>query len=168
MPTKVKKTTQPSKAAKAAGKTITAHKTNHFHPGTYIVPRGHVSLAVPTFWSLRQTNDDIQVTSEASDTAVIVTAYQRNEGVKALDARDYLEHFLGTAPVKGKVTQLDATKRKAAARFRDDEGDHWQVLFLTNGLTLLLATCHTNRPLTSREGRTGVAVVESIKLKARV
>ncbi|MDR3764154.1 MAG: hypothetical protein P4M01_08685 [Acidobacteriota bacterium] len=167
MPTTVKKTTETKKAAKAAKKSTPSAKTNGFHPGIYTVPRGHVSLAVPTFWTLRQTNDDIQVESEASDTAVIVTAYQRNEGVKNLDARDYLEHFLGTAPVKGKITQLDAAKGKAGARFRDEEGDHWQVQFLTNGLTLLLATCHTTLKLTSHEGRTGVAVIESIKLKAR-
>lgn len=167
MPTKVKATTQPKKAAKAAKKSTAAQKRNNFHPGTYIVPRGHVSMAVPTFWSLRQTNDDIQVVSEASDTAVIVTAYQRNDGAKALDARDYMTHFLETAPVKGKVQHLTSAKQKAGARFRDEEGDHWQVQFLSNGQTLLLATCHTNRPLTSREGRTGVAVLESIKLKAR-
>src|ERR1035437_2023268 len=67
---------------------------NGFHPGTYIVPRGHVSIAVPTFWSLRQTNDDIQVESEASETTVIVTPYKRNANVKSLDARDYPKHFL--------------------------------------------------------------------------
>jgi hypothetical protein len=126
-----------------------------------------VSIAVPTFWSLRQTNDDVQVESEASETTVIVTAYQRNEGVKALDARDYLQHFLDTAPVAGRLQTGDSTKQHATARFRDEEGDNWFVRFLSNGQTLLLATCHSNRPLTSREGKTGVAVLESIKLKAR-
>jgi hypothetical protein len=172
MPTtqkKLKKTAAPKKAAskKAAKPSTPKASSNGFHPGTYTVPRGHVSIAVPTFWSLRQTNDDIQVESEASETTVIVTAYQRNEGVKALDARDYLKHFLETAPVAGRLQTGDSTKRQASARFRDEEGDNWFVRFLTNGQTLLLATCHSNRPLTSREGKTGVAVLDSIKLKAR-
>jgi hypothetical protein len=180
MPTtskKLKKTTATKKAAKktskktpaqASAKTLTPKsKANGFHPGTYTVPRGHVSIAVPTFWSLRQTNDDVQVESEASETTVIVTAYQRNDGVKALDARDYLKHFLDTAPVAGRLQTGDTTKQRASARFRDEEGDNWFVRFISNGQTLLLATCHSNRPLTSRDGKTGVAVLDSIKLKAR-
>jgi len=152
----------------ATAKTSTKNSAvNGFHPGTYIVPRGHVSIAVPTFWSLRQTNDDIQVESEASETTVIVTAYQRNADVKSLDARDYLKHFLDTAPVAGRLQTGDSTKQRASARFRDEEGDNWFVRFISNGRTLLLATCHSNRPLTSREGKTGVAVLDSIKLKAR-
>jgi hypothetical protein len=170
MPTTSKKTSTRKTTAKVTKKSAPAapkSRSNGFHPGTYVVPRGHVSLAVPTFWTLRQTNDDIQIESEASETTVIVTAYQRNEGVKALDARDYLLHFLETAPVVGRVKQLDDHRQRASARFRDAEGDHWLVQFLSNGKTLLLATCHTNRPLTSHEGRTGVAVVDSIKLKAK-
>ncbi len=183
MPTKAKNPKKTAAAKKAAKKTstrksiqasvkTTAPKTptngkNGFHPGTYIVPRGHVSIAVPTFWSLRQTNDDVQVESEASETTVIVTAYQRNDGVKALDARDYLKHFLDTAPVAGRLQTGDSSKQRASARFRDEEGDNWFVRFISNGQTLLLATCHSNRPLTSREGKTGVAVLDSIKLKGR-
>jgi hypothetical protein len=174
-PKKLKKTAATKKVAKkilkkipALAKTSTPKSTaNGFHPGTYIVPRGHVSLAVPTFWSLRQTNDDIQVESEASETTVIVTAYQRNPDVKALDARDYLKHFLDTAPVAGRLQTGDSSKQRASARFRDEEGDNWFVRFISNGQTLLLATCHSNRPLTSREGKTGVAVLDSIKLKGR-
>ena len=158
----------PSKTStQASTKSSNAKATNGFHPGTYIVPRGHVSIAVPTFWSLRQTNDDLQVESEASETTVIVTAYQRNADVKALDARDYLKHFLDTAPVAGRLQTGDSSKQRASARFRDEEGDNWFVRFISNGQTLLLATCHSNRPLTSREGKTGVAVLDSIKLKAR-
>jgi hypothetical protein len=165
---KAAKKTSKKTPAQASAKTATPKsKTNGFHPGTYIVPRGHVSIAVPTFWSLRQTNDDIQVESEASETTVIVTAYQRNDDVKALDARDYLTHFLDTAPVAGRLQTGDSTKQRASARFRDEEGDNWFVRFISNGQTLLLATCHSNRPLTSREGKTGVAVLDSIKLKAR-
>jgi len=159
---------QASAKAPASAKTPTSKTpTNGFHPGTYIVPRGHVSIAVPTFWSLRQTNDDLQVESEASETTVIVTAYQRNADVKSLDARDYLKHFLESAPVAGRLQTGDSSKQRASARFRDEEGDNWFVRFISNGQTLLLATCHSNRPLTSREGKTGVAVLDSIKLKAR-
>ena len=162
------KTAAQASAKTASPKTATPKaKSNGFHPGTYIVPRGHVSVAVPTFWSLRQTNDDIQVESEASETTVVVTAYQRNEGVKSLDARDYLKHFLDTAPVAGRLQTGDSSKQRASARFRDEEGDNWFVRFISNGQTLLLATCHSNRPLTSREGKTGVAVLDSIQLKAR-
>jgi hypothetical protein len=170
---KAAKKTATKTSAKSSIKTSTAKdpasKTtkNGFHPGTYIVPRGHVSIAVPTFWSLRQTNDDIQVESEASETTVVVTAYQRNADVKSLDARDYLKHFLDTAPVAGRLQTGDSSKQRASARFRDEEGDNWFVRFISNGQTLLLATCHSNRPLTSRDGKTGVAVLDSIKLKAR-
>ena len=160
--TAAKSATQP--AAKSTGRKAAS---NSFHPGTYIVPRGHVSIAVPTFWSLRQTNDDIQVESEASETTVVVTAYHRTDGVKPLDARDYLQHFLDTAPVAGRLQTGDSSRQQASARFRDEEGDNWFVRFISNGKTLLLATCHSNRPLTSRDGRTGVAVLDSIKLKAR-
>ena len=154
--------------AKSAGQPASRKAaSNHFHPGTYIVPRGHVSIAVPTFWNLRQTNDDIQVESEASETTVIVTAYHKNADVKALDARDYLKHFLDTAPVAGRLQTGESTRKQASARFRDEEGDNWFVRFISNGQTLLLATCHSNRPLTSREGKTGVAVLDSITLKAR-
>jgi hypothetical protein len=159
---------KPPTPKTAAAKPAAPKAKNGFHPGIYTVPRGHVSIAVPTFWSLRQTNDDVQVESEASETTVIVTAYQRNDGVKPLDARDYLKHFLDTAPVAGRLQKGDSTKQHATARFRDEEGDNWFVRFLSNGQTLLLATCHSNRPLTSREGKTGMAVLESIKLKARV
>jgi hypothetical protein len=152
---------------KPSAKTATKTTKNGFHPGTYIVPRGHVSIAVPTFWSLRQTNDDIQVESEASETTVVVSAYKRTDDVKALDARDYLQHFLDTAPVAGRLQTGDSSKQRASARFRDEEGDNWFVRFISNGQTLLLATCHSNRPLTSREGKTGVAVLDSITLKAR-
>jgi hypothetical protein len=156
----------PQASAKTSAKSTKA-SSNGFHPGTYVVPRGHVSIAVPTFWSLRQTNDDVQVESEASETTVIVTAYQRNDGVKSLDARDYLKHFLDTAPVAGRLQTGDSSKQRASARFRDEEGDNWFVRFISNGQTLLLATCHSNRPLTSREGKTGVAVLDSITLKAK-
>ena len=121
---KAEKKPSPKKSAAAKAPTAKA-ASNGFHPGTYIVPRGHVSIAVPTFWSLRQTNDDLQVESEASETTVIVTAYQRKEDVKSLDARDYLKHFLDSAPVAGRLQTGDSSKQRASARFRDEEGDNW-------------------------------------------
>jgi hypothetical protein len=153
-------------AATALARSGRKSTRNGFHPGTYTVPRGHVSIAVPPFWYLHQTNDDIQVESEASETTVIVSAYQRKRGIGPLDARDYLQHFLETAPVRSRL-ESGGTRRDAGARFRDPEGDNWLVRFLSNGDTLVLATCHSNRPLTSREGKTGAAVLASVKLKAR-
>jgi hypothetical protein len=161
------KSAKPPKRTASAPSASPKAASNGFHPGTYVVPRGHVSIAVPTFWTLRQTNDDIQVESEASETTVVVTAYHRNEGVQSLDARDYLKHFLETAQVAGPLQTEDGNKQHASARFRDEEGDNWFVRFISNGETLLLATCHSNRPLTTREGKTGVAVLDSIRLKAR-
>jgi hypothetical protein len=161
---KATKSAQPARGAKRAAR---KPSRNGFHPGTYTVPRGHVSIAVPPFWSLLQTNDDLQVESEASETEVIVSAYHRNRGIQPLDARDYLRHFLENAPHTGRLQSVSGTRRDAGARFRDAEGDHWFVRFLSNGDTLLLATCHSNRPPNSREARTGVAVLDSIKLKAR-
>ena len=40
-------------------------------------------------------------------------------------------------------------------------------MFLTNGKTLLMATCNIGGPLTGHEARTGVEVLASLKLKAR-
>jgi len=163
-----KSNTTKNGTSKAAATASSGRKSsrNGFHPGTYTVPRGHVSIAVPPFWYLHQTNDDIQVESEASETTVIVSAYQRKRGIGPLDARDYLQHFLETAPVRSRL-ESGGTRRDAGARFRDPEGDNWLVRFLSNGDTLVLATCHSNRPLNSREGKTGAAVLASVKLKAK-
>ena len=59
------------------------------------------------------------------------------------------------------------TARLASARFRDADGGYWQVRFISNLKTLVLATCYSNQPPTSRDGRTASLVIESIKLKAR-
>jgi hypothetical protein len=164
--TKRGSTKAASTATKTAARSSRKSARNGFHPGTYTVPRGHVSIAVPAFWYLHQTNDDIQVESEASETTVIVSAYQRKRGVQPLDARDYLRHFLETAPVRSRL-ESNGSRRDASARFRDPEGDNWLVRFLSNGDTLVLATCHSNRPLNSREGKTGAAVLASVKLKKK-
>jgi hypothetical protein len=132
--------------------------------GTYTVPRGHVSIAVPTFWTLRQTNDDLEVEAPSGATAVIVTAFQRNGRNDLLDAREYLDHFLETAPKNGRLKTERGTKKRAVARYKDPEGDHWDVAFVTNGNTLLLATCNTSFPSTHKEAKTGVQVLESLRL----
>jgi hypothetical protein len=132
--------------------------------GIYTVPRGHVSIAVPTFWTLRQTNDDLEVEAPSGSTAVIVTAFQRNGRNQPLDAREYLDHFLETAPKNGRLKAAPGTKKRAVARYKDPEGDHWDVAFVTNGNTLLLATCNTSFPSTHKEAKTGLQVLDSLKL----
>jgi len=139
----------------------------HGQPGTYTVPRGHVSLAVPTFWTLRQTNDDLEIEAPSQTTSVIVTAFKHDKTTGPLDARDFLQRFLRTAPCNGRNKLEQESRQKASARFRDPEGDHWRVMFLSNGKTLLLATCNTSASLASREARTGAQVLDSLKLKPR-
>ena len=133
--------------------------------GTYTVPRGHVSLAVPPFWTLRQTNDDIEVEAPSASTSVIVTAFQRNKGYRALDAREYLKHFLETAPKNGRLKQDGGTRNRALARYKDPEGDSWNVMFIANSSTLLLATCNTSLSPTHKEAKTGVSILDSIHLR---
>lgn len=151
---------------KRAARKSTARKTtrNKIAAGTYVVPRGHVSLAVPTFWTLRQTNDDIEVEAPSGSTSVIVSAFKR-KGFRALDAREYLGHFLETAPKNGNLKRSPGSKQRATARYKDTEGDNWSVSFIANASTLLLATCNTSLPSTNKEARTGISVLESIRLK---
>jgi hypothetical protein len=145
------------------------HKTTRKQgtPGIYTVPRGHVSVAVPPFWTLRQTNDDLELEAPSETTSVIVTAFKQDKTTGPLDARDFLKRFMQTAPSNGRGKVEKGTRQKATARFRDPEGDHWQVMFLSNGKTLLLATCNTSTPLVSREAKTGAQVLDSLKLKSR-
>jgi hypothetical protein len=154
--------TAPRKAAKKSSGKITLPAC-----GTYTVPRGHVSLCVPPYWTLRQSIDDIRVDAEDGETTVVLSSYQRNSDAVKLDAREYLKHFLQTAPVEGRVAAANNTARLASARFRDAEGGYWQVRFVSNSKTLVLATSHSNQPPASRDGRTATLVMESIQLKAR-
>jgi hypothetical protein len=140
---------------------------NRFHPGIYTVPRGHVSIAVPPFWTLRQTNDDMEIEAPSGTTSVIVTAFQHDQGAPPPDARDFLARFLETAPRNGRTKVEKGSRQKAIARYRDVDGDYWEVMFVSNGKTLLMATCNSTAPLAGREARTGVAVLDSLKLKAR-
>jgi hypothetical protein len=139
----------------------------HSKPGIYTVPSGHVSIAVPPFWTLRQTNEDLEIEAPSGAASVIVTAFKHDKAAGPLDARHFLARYLETAPRNGRTTVQKGSRQKAAARYRDTDGDNWQVMFLSNGKTLLLATCNSSGPLTGREARTGGAVLESLKLKAR-
>ncbi len=132
--------------------------------GTYTVPRGHVSIAVPAFWTLRQTNEDLEIEAPSGATSIIVTAFQRNGRTQTLDAREYLDHFLETAPKNGRLHRDRGTKQRAAARYRDPDGDHWEVAFVTDGVTLLLATCNTTFPTTNKEAKTGFQVLDSLTI----
>jgi len=136
-------------------------------PGVYTVPRGHVSIAVPPFWTLRQTNDDLEIEAPSKGASVIVTAFKHDRAAGPSDARDFLARFLETAPRNGRTRVAKGTRQKATASYRDPDGDSWQVMFLSNGKTLLMATCNITGQLTGREARTGVQVLESLKLKAR-
>ena len=155
------------KSSARVGRKTTARKTRtkKLSAGTYIVPRGHVSVAIPAFWTLRQTNDDLEIEAPSGSTSVIVTAFQRNGRTQPLDAREYLKHFLETAPRNGKLSLQSSTKTRAAARYRDAEGDNWEVAFITNGTTLLMATCNTSLASTHKEAKTGIGVLDSIAVK---
>ncbi|HEX8925244.1 MAG TPA: hypothetical protein VF786_05600 [Terriglobales bacterium] len=162
-----RKTATKTAARKGAKKTAPKNRSQKFMPGTYVVPRGNVTVAVPTFWTLRQTNEDLELDGPTGDTSIVVNAYQRNSDYRALDARDYLKHFLETAPHEGRISVLEQSKARASARFRDGEGNNWQVVFVSNGHLLLLATCSTPGPLTSKEGRTAVGVLDSLRMKKK-
>jgi hypothetical protein len=163
---RVKKSTSKRTSSKPATSRSKTNKPNGNHVvGMYTAPRGDVSIAVPPFWTLRQTNEDLEVESPTESTSVIVTAFKGETGNKRLNAREYLQHFLETAQTKGSPKLNGSTSTKATARFRDLDGDNWKVLFLSNGKTLLLATCNSSLPITGKEAKLGLRVLESLKLK---
>jgi hypothetical protein len=162
---KAKKTSAKSSTQARSQKARSARK--HSKPGIYTVPRGHVLIAVPPFWTLRQTNDDLEIEAPSKGASVIVTAFKHDPAAGPVDARDFLARFLETAPHNGRTRIAKGTRQKATASYRDPDGDNWQVMFLSNGKTLLMATCNITGPLTGREARTGVEVLESLKLKGR-
>lgn len=138
---------------------------NHGHAGTYITPKGNVSIAVPPFWFFRQTNDDLELDSPTTATSIVVSAFHRTGRVEALDSREYMQRFLGTAPAAGRKSITLSTKARTAATFKDAEGVAWQCEFLTDGNTLLLATLNTTERLRSTEAKLGLAVLESLKIR---
>lgn len=168
--TKSSKTATRKSSAKTAAATTTtakktaASKTSRTPFGTYTVAKKHVSVAVPPYWRFRQTNEDLELDAPSGNTSVIITAYQKNGRSAALDAREYLDHFLANIPAESRITRDGSTKQRASARYRDDEGNSWLVSFLTNGKTLLLAELSTAGPLTGKEARTALEVMSSVKL----
>ncbi len=95
---------------------------------------------------------------------MIVTAFQRDPTAEKLDAREYLQRFLRTAPIKGRAATQANGRSRALSRFRDLEGDHWQVEFLSDGDTLLLATMNSTQPSRSEELRTGASILQTLTL----
>ena len=94
-------------------------KSSGFHGGSYVTPKRNVSIGIPAFWTLRQTNDDLEVESPSRKTSVVVTAFQREHGVARLDAREYLKHFLQSASMKGRPDAGNSNRSRAQSRFRD-------------------------------------------------
>ena len=58
--------------------------------------------------------------------------------------------FSQSASMKGRADAGKSGPSRAQSRFRDPEGDHWQIEVLTNGDTLLLATLNSSLPPRSR------------------
>ena len=152
---------------KNAASSKTRKKAGGFHGGSYVTPKGNVTIGIPAFWTLRQTNDDLEVESPSCKTSVIVTAFQRENGVARLDAREYLEHFLHSASMTGRPNGGKSGPSRAQSRFRDPEGDHWQIEVLTNGDTLLLATLNSSLPPRSQEPRVGAEILRTIRLNGK-
>jgi hypothetical protein len=152
----------------ASSKTSSRKKPTFFQGGSYVTPKGNVTIGIPAFWTLRQTNDDLEVESPSRKTSVVVTAFQRENGVARLDARDYLEHFLQSASMKGRSNDGKSSPSRAQSRFRDFEGDHWQIVTVfTNGDTLLLATLNTSLPARSQEPRVGAEILATITINGK-
>jgi hypothetical protein len=154
-------------SGKAPRKSSGKKKAKAFHGGSYLTPKGNVTIGIPAFWTLRQTNDDLEVESPSCKTSVIVTAFQRENGVAKLDARQYLEHFLESASMKRSPGTGKSGPSRAQSRFRDPEGDYWQVQVLTNGDTLLLATLSSSLPPHSKEPRVGAEILGTIRLNGK-
>ena len=152
---------------KNAASSKTRKKAGGFHGGSYVTPKGNVTIGIPAFWTLRQTNDDLEVESPSRKTSVVVTAFQRENGVARLDAREYLEHFLQSASMKGRPNAGKSASSRAQSRFRDPEGDHWQIEVLTNGDTLLLATLNSSLPPRSQEPRVGAEILRTIRINGK-
>ena len=151
----------------ASSKIGSRKKTGGFHGGSYVTPKGNVTIGIPAFWALLQTNDVLEVESPSRKTSVIVTAFQRENGVARLDARQYLEHFLQSASRKGRADAGKSGPAHAQSRFRDPEGDHWQIEVLTNGDTLLLATLNSSLPPRSQEPRVGAEILRTIRINGK-
>lgn len=154
------------KSAKKSSRKPTAARgsKNGNHGGTYLTPKGNVSISIPPFWFFRQTNDDLELDSATTSTSIVVSAFQRTGRVDPLDSRDSMKRFLATAPAVGRKTMVLSTKPRTVARFKDGEGASWQCEFLTDGNTLLLATLNSTEKPKSPELQAGLSVLQSIKI----
>ena len=148
------------KATKRTSRTIKSSK-----PGTYTVPRGNVSISIPAFWVFRQTNDDLQLVSPSGDVSLIVNAYSGNNKNGSLDARQSLAHLLASAPKGSRIKRDSATKKRAAARYKDSDGTSWCVEFITDGKLLLLAEISSTEKLTTPEAKTALTALDSIVIR---
>ena len=140
-------------------------RTKASKPGVYTVPRGNVSIAIPAFWVFRQTNDDLQLVSPSGDVSLIVNAYSGNHNNGTLDARQSLEHLLASAPKGSRIKRDSASKKRAAARYKDSDGTSWCVEFITDGKLLLLAEISSTGTLTTPEAKTALTALNSIGIK---
>lgn len=153
------------KSAAPVKKRASATKKHEF--GSYTTTRGTMKIMVPPFWTMRQTNEDLEIHAPSGKTAVYVTSYAGNGTSHKHDAREYLRTFLSNAQIAGRATIKEIGKLRAEARYRDPDGDHWVLSFLTNGKRMLLATCNTNLPSRNEEATTGVEVIQSISFGKR-
>ena len=135
--------------------------------GTYVTPKRNVSLPVPPFWFFRQTNDDLELDSPTTSTSIVVSAFQSSGRRDPLDSREDLKRFLEPAPAVGRKTVTVNTKARTNAKFNAAEGAAWQCEFLTDGTTLLLATLNSTEPARAPEHKTGLDVLQSIKILKR-
>ena len=152
------------RSTRSTSKTTRKTKVKTSSAGLYTTPRGNVAIAVPSFWTLRQTNDDLQMTSPTGDVSLVLNAYERNGSMK-LDARDYLARLLESAPKQAGVKRAPATARRAAARYKDIDGNAWHVEFVTNGKVLLLAEISSTTSLAGPEAKAALAVMNTLKIK---
>ena len=67
--------------------------------------------------------------------------------------------------MKGRPQTEKNGHSRAISRFRDQDGDCWQVEFLTDGDTLLLVTMHTSLKPRSEEARTAAQVLGTLRLQ---
>ena len=154
----------PTKKKAPAKKKAKTTKNHNGPSGTYLTPRGNVSIAVPPFWFFRQTNDDLELDSPTTATSIVVSAFQRSGRNEPLDSREYMKRFLETAPAAGRKTVTHSTKPRTIAQFKDAEGVDWRCEFLTDGTTLLLATLNSTEKRRSAELQTGFAVLDALRI----
>jgi len=157
---KSKKAVKKKASARTSKKRENTKQKHEF--GSYTTTRGTMTIMVPPFWTMRQTNEDLEIHAPSGKTAVYVTSYVGNGTSHKHDAREYLKTFLSNAQIAGRAKVEEVGKSRAEARYKDPDGDHWVLSFLTNGKRMLLATCNTSMPSRHEEATSGVRVIQSI------